>query len=103
MAKSTLRQPFDGPFKVLGRKTKFFQPQIGLQKKWISIHRLKPAHILRDPFVERGPFRSSLVSSTTTRSGRHVRFRLPISSCRLEGESCSGREMASLSIRIKVK
>ncbi|GBL70362.1 Retrovirus-related Pol polyprotein from transposon 297, partial [Araneus ventricosus] len=103
MVKRTLQQPYDGPFKVLARKPKFFQLQIGLHKKWISIDRLKPAYILSDPTTESRPSRSSPVSSTTTRSGRHVRFRLPISSCRLEGESCGGRERASTSTRIEVK
>ncbi|GBN21475.1 Transposon Ty3-G Gag-Pol polyprotein, partial [Araneus ventricosus] len=102
MVKRTLQQPYDGPFKVLARKPKFFQLQIGLHKKWISIDRLKPAHILSDPTTESRPSRSSPVSSTTTRSGRRVRFRLPISSCRLEGESCGGRERASTSTRIEV-
>ncbi|GBM09897.1 Retrovirus-related Pol polyprotein from transposon 17.6 [Araneus ventricosus] len=103
MVKRTLQQPYDGPFKVLARKPKFFQLQICLQKKWISIDRLKPAHILSDPTTESRPSRSSPVSSTTTRSGRRVRFRLPISSCRLEGESCGGRERAFTSTRIEVK
>ncbi|GBM81124.1 Retrovirus-related Pol polyprotein from transposon 17.6 [Araneus ventricosus] len=103
MVKRTLQLPYDGPFKVLARKPKFFQLQIGLQNKWISIDRLKPAHILSDPTTESRPSWSSPVSSTTTRSGRRVRFRLPISSCRLEGESCGGRERASTSTRIEVK
>ncbi|GBN45113.1 hypothetical protein AVEN_85857-1, partial [Araneus ventricosus] len=77
MVKRTLQQPYDGPFKVLARKQKFFRLQIGLQKKWVSIDRLKPAHILSDTTTESRPSRSSPVSSTTTRSGRRVRFRLP--------------------------
>ncbi|GBN50759.1 hypothetical protein AVEN_44322-1 [Araneus ventricosus] len=103
MVKRTLRQPYDGPFTVLARKPKFFQLQIGLQKKWISTDRLKPAHMLPDPTTESCPFRSFPVSSRTTRSGRHMRFRLPISSCRLEGESCGRRERTSPSTRIEVK
>ncbi|GBL85229.1 Pro-Pol polyprotein [Araneus ventricosus] len=55
MVKRTLRQSYDGPFKVLARKQKFFQLQIRLQKKWISIDRLKPAQILPDPTTSR-PF-----------------------------------------------
>ncbi|GBM98273.1 hypothetical protein AVEN_112528-1 [Araneus ventricosus] len=65
--------PMIAPFKVLARKPKFFQLQIGLQKKWISIDRLKPAHILSDPTTESRPSWSSPVMSTTTRSGRRVR------------------------------
>ncbi|GBM52641.1 hypothetical protein AVEN_68327-1 [Araneus ventricosus] len=102
MVKRTLLQPSDGPFKVLAKKLKFSQLQISLQKKRMSIDGLKPAHILRDPIAESEPFRLSLVSSTTTNSGRSIFvFRFLVADWR--GESCGGLERAYPSIGIKVK
>jgi cleavage and polyadenylation specificity factor subunit 1 len=78
------QSPYSGPYLVLDRKQKFFQVQVGTQQKWISIDRLKPAHSFSQtkeaPVIPSlvQPVKPALKTSTTTRSGRHVRFRFPV-------------------------
>ncbi|GBM04366.1 hypothetical protein AVEN_35556-1 [Araneus ventricosus] len=60
MVKRTLRQPYDSPFKFLAREPNFFQLQIDLHKKWRTVDRLKPSHILQNPIPENRLLKSSL-------------------------------------------
>lgn len=77
--------PYAGPYSVLERQPKFFKVQVGTEGKWISIDRLKPAHLLTPDVPDvpvipptMQPQKPALKTSTTTRSGRHVRFRIPV-------------------------
>nr|VZH97631.1 unnamed protein product [Spirometra erinaceieuropaei] len=90
-----LQQPYDGPFRVLSRKDKYFTIDRGGRTDVVSIDRLKAAYteplptspieqpplgtlplaISQTPFTPNNPA-SSLIPQTPplTRSGRHVRF-----------------------------
>lgn len=46
--KTSLQQPYDGPYKVLHRKEKVFTLLVNGTKKNVNIERLKPAFILKD-------------------------------------------------------
>lgn len=91
--KSPLQQPYTGPYQVIRRHERAYAILVKGKEVTVSIDRLKPAYIARDP--EKIPSHSqtasqqsattsqstppSLKSSldrthTTTRSGRHVRF-----------------------------
>ena len=81
--RKSLQPPYDGPFEVLKRATKYFTILVNSQHQTISLDRLKPAHLDSTPSV---PTRDSAPSTTppptppepetirTTRSGRHVHF-----------------------------
>ncbi|GFQ88500.1 integrase catalytic domain-containing protein [Trichonephila clavata] len=85
------QQPYDGAFKVISRKNKFFNFLINGKKNVISVDRLNPAFMeLEDPVPAQekparigspdSPRNSSVQTKTSTRYGRRVRFRLPNSS-----------------------
>jgi cleavage and polyadenylation specificity factor subunit 1 len=81
--RSPLQPPYDGPFKVISRATKFFKVDLGNRTDTVSIDRLKPAHLDTDPPL---PAANSCDEPTSappaapappvrqTRSGRHVHF-----------------------------
>lgn len=48
--KSRLQLPYDGPFKVISRATKFFNTDLGNRTDTVSLDRLKPAHLDTDAF-----------------------------------------------------
>lgn len=88
--RTPLQQPYEGPYKVLERKEKYFKLLIKNRKVNVSIDRLKSAFI--PPALERdkpprqgnsndnqGSQSSHTTSSPyTTRSGRKVRLRYPL-------------------------
>ncbi|CAL1568882.1 unnamed protein product [Knipowitschia caucasica] len=51
---SPLRAPYDGPFRVLETGDKYFVVEVGAGRDWVTVGRLKPAHVLRDEDVELG-------------------------------------------------
>lgn len=71
--RSSLQQPFDGPYEVLKKNDKFFKININGKNKNISIDRIKAA------FIENSK-NTTLTQTTsepeiyTTRSGRKVKF-----------------------------
>lgn len=90
----SLQPPYNGPFEVIQRRSKFFKIRINQKEKNISIDRLKPAFL---PFDDSNPNQKSSSTVTnsnannaspsanektnetpsttvTTRSGRHVKF-----------------------------
>lgn len=85
--RSALQPPYDGPYPVVARKSKYYTIQIDRKKVNISINRLKPAFVetntndLGKDFLI-NPTSSSAQSSTTpaqsttttTRSGRTIRL-----------------------------
>ncbi|GBM87266.1 hypothetical protein AVEN_184802-1 [Araneus ventricosus] len=79
-----LEQPYQGPYKVLRRKEKFFCIEINGKEATVSIDRLKPAYFLVDastPHPSFPDYRSNPVSdSIVTRSGRRVRLTTPFQS-----------------------
>ena len=84
--KKSLQQPYNGPYRVISRTAKHFTVDVNGRQSVISIDRLKPAHILNDsdrcttspqppPLDPQAPtFQPTVNPSTTTRSGRKVRF-----------------------------
>ncbi len=72
-----LQPPYDGPFKVIDRKEKYFILDFGGHKNTVAIDRLKPAY-LDDSYLQEVTGIKNLTpltsSSSTTRSGRHVHF-----------------------------
>ncbi|GBM26160.1 hypothetical protein AVEN_196986-1 [Araneus ventricosus] len=77
-------QPYQGPYKVLRRKEKFFCIEINGKETTVSIDRLKRVYFLVDPSTPYPSFpdhRSNPVSdSVVTRSGRRVRLTTPFQS-----------------------
>lgn len=75
-----LQPPYDGPFKVLKHRAKFFVVLVNSQRQTISIDRVKPAYfeVLSDSSTPELPSLSTPpqvnTPPRTTRSGRHVRF-----------------------------
>ncbi|XP_054709331.1 uncharacterized protein LOC129219036 [Uloborus diversus] len=86
--KHPLRQPYDGPFRVIKRNDKVFHIHVNGKIISVSIDRLKPAYLVQSevtdpchtttPTAETPPSASSSTSqrcsNQTTRSGRRVRF-----------------------------
>lgn len=84
--RGALQPPYSGPYEVLNRTEKTFDILYKGKKVTVSIDRLKPAHILSDPFpnVSLSPTpvsqhnipsrESDPTTLKTTRSGRRVRF-----------------------------
>ena len=81
--KSPLQPPYDGPFKVISRATKFFKIDLGTRTDTVSLDRLKPAHLdtaaklsTATPRDEPAPdpTDSPEPQARRTRSGRHVHF-----------------------------
>ncbi len=72
-----LQPPYDGPFKVIDRKEKYFILDFGGRKNTVAIDRLKPAY-LDDSYLQEVTGITNLPpltsSSSTTRSERQVRF-----------------------------
>lgn len=78
-----LQRPYLGPFHVLEKRPKFFKVQLNTTRKWISVDRLKAAYTISDQSpkeksVSEPSTKPALRTSTTTRSGRKVRFRIPV-------------------------
>ncbi|CAB0013451.1 unnamed protein product [Nesidiocoris tenuis] len=76
--KKPLQSPFDGPFRVLKRNSKFFTLDINGRTDTVSIDRLKPAFLLQEfsvPPAQSSPSTNGDPSSPKiTRSGRVVRL-----------------------------
>lgn len=81
--RKSLQPPYEGPFRVLGRRPKVYLVERQGSRKWISLDRLKPAFLPVDGNRQED-IRSSTTSSNVppsapppyvTRSGRTVRFR----------------------------
>ncbi|GBL84889.1 hypothetical protein AVEN_35008-1, partial [Araneus ventricosus] len=89
-----LEQPYQGPYKVLRRKEKFFCIDINGKEATVSIDRLKPAYFLVDPSTPHPSFpdhRSNPVSdSVVTRSGRKVRLTTPSPATEPPPPACPG-------------
>ena len=85
-----LQPAYEGPFKVISRKEKFFKIERNGRKETISIDRLKPAYIddtptqrreppatpdsAHQPSTSTDPSMDPPEASKTTRSGRQVRY-----------------------------
>ena len=81
--RSHLQPPYDGPFKVILRATKFFRVDLGNRTDTVTIGRLKPAHLDTDAKLPAANPRDEPTSEPTTapdsqirqtRSCRHVHF-----------------------------
>ncbi len=79
--KKPLQQPYDGPYKVLKRNTKFFTIDRNGRSDTVSIDRLKPAHLDHLPTSATAPSPDLSIqpavtqpAPTTTRSGRRVHW-----------------------------
>ncbi|GBN32388.1 hypothetical protein AVEN_38559-1 [Araneus ventricosus] len=79
-----LEQTYQGPYKVIRQKEKFFCIEINGKEATFSIDQLKPAYFLVDPSTPHPSFpdhRSNPVSdSVVARSGRRVRLTTPFQS-----------------------
>lgn len=89
MVRRPLQPPYDGPFKVITRNNKFFTILMKGKEQNVSIDRVKPAFILNhcndteipsaDKVQKVEPAsKPCLRTGTTTRSGRKVRFIVPV-------------------------
>ena len=72
-----LQPPYEGPFRVIDRATKYFTLDLNGQKDKVSLDQLKPAHLDTTPELDtdvtRPTTQSSFPTATltrTTRSGR---------------------------------
>ena len=67
-----LQQPYNGPFRIIQRYSKYFIIQVNGKPQSISIDRLKPAFLLHDtpPPVPEPPPVPTITPTRTTRSGR---------------------------------
>lgn len=82
--RAALQPPYDGPYPVVSRKSKYYTIQINRNKVNISINRLKPAFVeTNNDDFENDSFSNQSSSSsttpaqpkvTTTRSGRTIRL-----------------------------
>lgn len=63
-----LQRPYDGPYKILQRKNKYFKIQLPNRTEFISVDRLKPA--LLDSEVSRSSSPGNTTASAVTSSGR---------------------------------
>jgi cleavage and polyadenylation specificity factor subunit 1 len=75
--RKSLQPPYDGPFPVVERSTKFFKIKIRGKNNNISLDRLKPAYIVDcEPASERidEPVTVTTPRPRSTRSGRTVSF-----------------------------
>ena len=81
--RSPLQPPYDGPFKVILRATKFFKVDLGNRTDTVTIDRLKPAHLDTDAKLPAANTRDEPTSEPTTapdpqirrtRSCRHFHF-----------------------------
>ena len=64
--------PYDGPFNVLSRRTKYFAIDIKVKEQNISIDRLKPAYVELQTGALDLPVPSS-TPTTNTRSGKKIK------------------------------
>ena len=79
--KKPLRQPYDGPFKVIRRHDKHFTLAVKGSQSVISIDRLKPAHLEEQTITSTSPkdeplpvMAPPLSSPRVTRSGCQVHW-----------------------------
>ena len=85
--RKSLQPPYDGPFQVVSRSTKYFTVHMNGHDQTISLDCLKPAHIDHPSSTNAAPtviathqvspsepVRDSDTSTRITRSGRHVRW-----------------------------
>lgn len=74
----SLSHPYDGPYEVIERNSKYFKVIIGKRQVNISIDRMKPAYLPElEPQQQLSTQPSTQlteVPSRITRSGRHVQF-----------------------------
>ena len=72
----SLQQPYNGPFPITQRQSKYFIIQVNGKPQSISIDCLKPAFLLDDtpPLVLEPPPVPTITPTRTTRSGRQVRW-----------------------------
>ena len=85
--RKSLQPPYDGPFQVVSRSTKYFTVHVNGHNQTISLDRLKPAHIDHPSSTDAAPtviaphqvspsepVRDTDTSTRITRSGRHVHW-----------------------------
>ena len=85
--RKSLQPPYDGPFQVVSRSTKYFTVHVNGHDQTISLDRLKPAHIDHPSSTDAAPtviaphqvspsepVRDTDTSTRITRSGRHVHW-----------------------------
>lgn len=72
LVKKSLQQPYEGPFKVLGRGDKFFDLLMGGKRQRISIDRIKAAFVLEEDIDKPKTIEDS--KTKVTPSGHRIRF-----------------------------
>jgi len=82
----SLSHPYEGPFEILNRSDKYFKIKVNNRESNVSVDRLKPAYLAIQPQQAQNGTQPPVLhqdtpSTTTTRSGRHIRFptRFPLS------------------------
>lgn len=72
LVRKPLEQPFKGPYQVIKKTDKFFTLQVGNKTQNVTVERLKPCYFLNEDIKDTNE------NFYTTRSGRRVRFTLPV-------------------------
>ena len=79
VVRKPLQSPYNGPYRVVDRKEKYFILDLNGRKDTVSIDRLKPAHLDDSNFLSEDQVK--VISYHFTRSGRHVHFPKHLWSC----------------------